>query len=480
MRRGAVGGEVLDPCDAIGPDGVPVGSGQGHRQAAARRSRCALPQTRAGYVCDSGIGISKAEREIIFDPYRQGEQASAFAGHGLGLGLSIVQRLAELLDHPVAVLSTPGKGSSFAITMKIAEQSTAALAVAPSRPLAPATRQTGTILLVEDEEPLRDLLAEVLKRDGHTVIARSGSQQALDWASAEMVAPDLLLTDFDLEDGSNGLTLASDLTDVLGVSLPTIILTGDITTATLKDIKTTTFHQVVKPVMPEVLLALISDLMLKARAARALVMRSKDAAQTTVHVIDDDPVIRETMRRVFQAEGWSVVTHVSAEEFLAQPRPGGPGCLLVDNLLPGMKGVELIAQLKAEQVPFPAIILTGHGDAATAVAALKAGAFDLIEKPAIAAELLASVRLAMKSVDHNRQQAETRKAARKRFAGLTAREREVLRLVLSGAPNKIIAVDLGLNQRTVESHRASVMRKAGVRSLPELVRLAFSADLDGA
>lgn len=429
-------------------------------------------------VCDNGIGIAEAERAMIFDPYRQGEQASSFAEHGLGLGLSIVQRLAELLDHPIAVLSAPGKGSSFTITMKVAEPVTDTQDSVPSRPSIRSARQKGTILMVEDEESLRDLLAEVLEQDGHKVIAKSGSQLALDWASGDVAAPDLLLTDFDLEDGSNGLTLAADLTDVLGVAVPTIILTGDITTATLNEIKATAFHQVVKPVMPEVLLALISDLMLKARAAREKVAQDTKCALTTVHVIDDDPVIRETMRRLFQAEGWTVATHASAEDFLTRPRPSGVGCMLVDNLLPGMTGVQLIAQLYAERVVFPAIMLTGHGDATTAVAAMKAGAFDLIEKPASAAELLTAVRLALKSVDHSRPHIETQKAARKRFSGLTKRENEVLAHVLKGAPNKIIAADLGLNQRTVESHRASVMRKVGVRSLAELVRMAFAADLD--
>lgn len=118
-------------------------------------------------------------------------------------------------------------------------------------------------------------------------------------------------------------------------------------------------------------------------------------------------------------------------------------------------------------------MLTGHGDATLAVAAMKAGAADLIEKPASAADLLARVRQAMKAVEKGHIPSETRKAARGRFANLTKREREVLEKVLEGAPNKIIAHDLGINQRTVENHRASVMRKTGATSLPDLVRLAI-------
>jgi two-component system CheB/CheR fusion protein len=199
-----------------------------------------------------------------------------------------------------------------------------------------------------------------------------------------------------------------------------------------------------------------------------------------VHVVDDDRMIRETMRRLFEAEGWAVVTYCSAEEFLEAPRPEGAACLLIDNLLPGMDGVTLIALLRAEHSPLPAVILTGHGDASMAVAALKAGASDLIEKPASAADLLARVRHAMEVAADGKARAEARRSAQARFSELTARERDVLAMVLEGVPNKNIAADLGINQRTVENHRASVMRKTGADSLPALVRLAFAAEAEDA
>jgi two-component system CheB/CheR fusion protein len=196
----------------------------------------------------------------------------------------------------------------------------------------------------------------------------------------------------------------------------------------------------------------------------------------TVHVIDDDPMILETMRRLFEAEGLLVATYLSAEDFLELPRPDAPACLLVDNLLPGMDGVALINLLRAENSQLPVIVLTGHGDATIAVAAMKAGAADFIEKPASAAELLASVRIALKSGKSTGQmQKRPSSAAQTRFAALTARERDVLTRVLQGTPNKIIAADLGINQRTVENHRAAVMRKTEAASLPDLVRLALLA-----
>ncbi len=430
------------------------------------------------HVCDTGIGVAEADRSAIFDAYHQVDGAPQLVGSGLGLGLSIVQRLAALMEHPVSVRSTPGKGSSFIISLPVVEAAHDAL---PPPQAAPehvaASRQIGRILLVEDEEPLRDLLAEVLEKEGHTVIAKADAKDALAWASGDVARPDLLLTDFDMYGDANGLNMAQDLPDVLGVTVPTIILTGDITSDTMKRIAGSPYIQVTKPVLPEALLAQISDLLLKARTAKAEAARRAEISDTTVHVIDDDAVIRETMRRLFEAEGWMVITHSSAEEFLAMPRPDGGACLLVDNVLPGMDGVSLVTRLRSEGSHVPAVMLTGHGDAAMAVAAMKAGASDLIEKPASAAELLSSVRHAMKAGSDGDPSSEAHKAAQRRFSNLTAREREVLARVLEGEPNKIIAHDLGINQRTVENHRASVMRKTGATSLPDLVRLALKADM---
>lgn len=429
------------------------------------------------HISDTGIGITGSEMEAIFDPYRQGDNVSAFSSPGLGLGLSIVQRLAELMEHPIAVRSTPGKGSTFMITLPVAETAPEIMPSPLGAPFSPhASNQTGTILLVEDEEPLRDLLTEVLTTEGHTVIAKSNAPEAMAWASGDVALPDLLLTDFDLRGGINGLALAYDLPDVLGQPLPTIILSGDISTATSQSISASDYVQVVKPVMPEVLLAQISDLMLKARTEKARKTRKPKKSETTIHVIDDDPAILQTMRRLFEAEGWSVVTYSSAEEFLAAPRPEGTTCLLVDHLLPGMDGITLVAQLRAENSYLPAVMLTGHGDAPMAVAALKAGASDMIEKPASAAELLASVRQAMRNAEEGQARAQSLNAAQKRLSELTTREREVLARVLEGASNKIIAHELGINQRTVENHRAAVMRKTGARSLPALIRLALAAE----
>lgn len=195
------------------------------------------------------------------------------------------------------------------------------------------------------------------------------------------------------------------------------------------------------------------------------------SAQAVIHLIEDNAAVREAARDLFEGAGWDVCDHYSAEEFLAGPRPDGEACLLIDVILPGMNGVSLLELLRTESVQVPAIMLTGRNDAATAVAALKAGAADFIEKPADPAMLLASVTSALERARDMRIREDARAAAKARFDTLTPRESNVLMMVLDGAPNKIIAADLGINQRTVENHRASAMRKTGAQSLPALVKL---------
>ena len=430
------------------------------------------------YVCDSGIGIAKSETKAIFDAYHQVEITTALEERGLGLGLSIVQRLARLMNHPIAVRSALGKGSTFTITLPLAERhSEQAPSMHSPLALIQAKPQTGTILVVDDEAPLRNLLSEVLSAEGHRVIAKASPKEALAWAHRKCVLPDILLTDYNFHKNTNGLTLAQELMRVWGITVPTIVLTGDISSDTADSISGSGYNHLVKPVAPEVLTCLISEVMAKDRSLKATSGNEPEAGTTSVHVVDEDPIIRETMRRLFEAEGWRVATYPSAEDFLETPLPDKSACLLVDNHLPGMDGIALIEQLRAQHSLLPTVMMTGHGDAAMAVAAMKAGASDLIEKPASAAELLSSVRQAMVTAKGGREMQSARAIAEQRFADLTARERDVLARVLEGTPNKIIAADLGINQRTVENHRASLMRKTGAASLPDLVRLAIAAHI---
>jgi two-component system CheB/CheR fusion protein len=229
-----------------------------------------------------------------------------------------------------------------------------------------------------------------------------------------------------------------------------------------------------KPVTAATLIRLIEEQRTKPRPV------APDVAQgagllPTIFVVDDDTSLREALRDLLEANGKAVEIFDSCETFLEAYRPGRRGCLLVDARLPGMDGLELLQQLNCEPQGLPAIMITGHGDVAMAVRAMKAGAADFIEKPIGYQELLASVERALEQAGDSAKLSAWREAAANSLAGLTARQRQVMDLVLAGHPSKNIAADLGVSQRTVENHRAAVMKKTGSRSIPALIRLALAA-----
>ncbi|HPU15273.1 MAG TPA: LuxR C-terminal-related transcriptional regulator, partial [Polymorphobacter sp.] len=184
---------------------------------------------------------------------------------------------------------------------------------------------------------------------------------------------------------------------------------------------------------------------------------------------------------LLEDHGWLARGYASAEEFLAdysgnafRASDSTGGCLLVDVRLPGMDGLELLRVLAARGDTLPAIMSTGHGDVGVAVEAMKAGARDFIIKPVRGDALIASVTVAFDRRQTGEPDA-ARPAVLALLATLTARQRDVMDRVLAGQPSKNIAADLGLSQRTVETHRAAIMKKTGAKSLPALVRLVFTA-----
>ncbi len=197
-----------------------------------------------------------------------------------------------------------------------------------------------------------------------------------------------------------------------------------------------------------------------------------------VHVIDDDPDVLESLEALITAAGHLVQCHGSAEAFSRDWAPARAACLLVDAGLPAIDGLSLLRSLKEQGIMPPTIMITGKGDVATAAAAMRLGTLDFIEKPASPAELLAAIDKALAIDDTRRSLAKVRADARNAIEALTPRERDVLDLVLGGSPSKNIGADLGISQRTVENHRAALMRKTGCKSLPALVRLAIAAEMD--
>jgi two-component system response regulator FixJ len=199
---------------------------------------------------------------------------------------------------------------------------------------------------------------------------------------------------------------------------------------------------------------------------------------STVFVVDDDQAMRSSLKWLIESIGMQVRTYSSADEFLSSYYPGMVGCLLLDVRMPGMSGLDLQAHLAREGSRLPVIIITGHGDVAMAVKAMKSGAVDFIEKPFHDEDLLSSIRNALDFDQKQRALQSQRAQIAARMAELTPREHQVMDMVTEGHANREIAAALGVSAKTVEAHRARVMDKMRASSLAELVRMALIAGGD--
>jgi len=195
-----------------------------------------------------------------------------------------------------------------------------------------------------------------------------------------------------------------------------------------------------------------------------------------VFVVDDDEAVRNSLRLLLKSVGLGAIALGSAQEFLDTYDANQPGCLVLDVRMPGMSGLELQQQLNMRGAVIPVIFITGHGDIPMAVEAMQHGAFDFLQKPFRDQDLIDRIQRALAKDRSNRAELKERALIRERRESLTPREREVLELVASGKPNKVMAADLGVSQRTVEIHRARVMEKMGASSLAQLVRMVMDLD----
>ena len=189
-----------------------------------------------------------------------------------------------------------------------------------------------------------------------------------------------------------------------------------------------------------------------------------------IYLVDDDEALRDSLAWLLESQGFKVAAFASAEDFLKAWRPEFNGCLLLDVRMPGMSGLELHERLRAQYSTLPIIFITGHGDVPMAVAALKKGAVDFIEKPFNDTELLRLVSQCLVSEQEHRARRRQDAEVSRRLDQLTQREREVLDLIIAGKLNKQIADVLGISIKTVEVHRARVMEKMAAQSLAELVQ----------
>ena len=198
-----------------------------------------------------------------------------------------------------------------------------------------------------------------------------------------------------------------------------------------------------------------------------------------VFIVDDDLSVRRSTERLIRSAGFKVLTFTSAREFLANQRPQGPACLVLDVRMPGLSGMDLQRELTQSGIHIPIIFITGHGDIPMSVRAMKAGAVEFLTKPFRSRSLLEAVRAAIETDrSANKARSETGEL-RQRYEQLTPREREVMALVVAGQLNKQVASELSTTERTIKFHRAHIMQKMGVESLADLVRMAEKLGVSG-
>jgi two-component system response regulator FixJ len=201
-----------------------------------------------------------------------------------------------------------------------------------------------------------------------------------------------------------------------------------------------------------------------------------DAA--TVYVVDDDDGMRRALSLLLNTVGYKTAAFASPKEFLDKFKADTTGCLVLDIRMPGMSGLELQQHLNRLGSMLPVIFITGHGDVPMAVQAMKEGAFEFVQKPFRDQDLLDRINHALKLDKENRSTLARHADVLQHYESLTPREKQVMALVVDGAANKVIAIDLGLSERTVEIHRAKVMEKMGARAVAHLVKLQMSLSND--
>jgi PAS domain S-box-containing protein len=427
----------------------------------------------------SGSGFSEERRQAS-----PGGHLDFFglADSGLGLGLFFVQRICALLGHPIDLRTLSGGGSVFSITLPVLAGSSQPH-VAAQEPPAGSAVSVPTIMVIEDDPALLGDLAMLVDSEGYRVVSmRRGEDAVAAISQAHRPWPTVIVTDQNLGSGMTGVETVRVIREEVGRPVPAVILSGDKSPATLAVIEEGGARYLGKPVKAQVLLDILKSMVGEglpgwekrelASVLPAAVVSPQPRLKTEydVAIIDADLSVGEALRLALEQEGYDVVLYATGEAYAENALQIKARCIVLDLDLPDDDGIALISRFKAEQPDVPIICMTARGELSKAVRAMQMGAADILEKPISGPEIALSIVHAIARLP-DRGMAVERPKVEADLAKLTSRERQVLDGVLSGKPNKVIANELGISQRTTEHHRASLMAKLGVKSLAALVRL---------
>ena len=414
-----------------------------------------------------GTGVSAEQQEIVLNEFH--------ARHGLSTGTGLVEvlvkPLSDRLNLAIKARSRPGNGLIFSSEVPIESQ----LAEAGIRR---AELSRGTILVASDDPSVRDTLVLLLQEMGHetlTATADDGFATLLPLKSGSM-RPEIVIVDL-RRTSDFSKKVVSSLRWMVGWEIPAIVIDDSIPRANDAGMISEPCAYLPRPIRPGELTPQIARFLTLVRYRAVASKEPNRALQQTVFVVDDDGVLRDAIRDVLRHQGQNVEVFSSSESFLESYDRNRRGCLIIDNRLPGMAGVEVLERLKSEGSTLPSVMITGHGDISTAVRAMKAGAIDYIEKPISYETLLTSVERALEIDRGSADALIRRRELAARIAQLTPRERQVMDLVIAGRSSKNIAQVLTISQRTVENHRAAIMKRAGAASLPDLIRIVMQLQL---
>lgn len=392
-----------------------------------------------------------------------------------GIVQSIVRPLSVTLGVSVRARSRPGTGLLFTVDVPMSPTSHSDLVQESAMGADAAAR--GVVAAVSAGPSDNRALKLLLQEAGFQVVTVSHDGDKVEVEAAGSMQPEVIVADFARLSNGFAERVIRELRNLLGQQTPVLVISGEAGRASPSAISEPVTY-LNKPASAEEIAsqALQSLRIARDHLARHRIKEHRSTSQTTF-IVDDDRLLLDAMSSLLEARGEHIEIYSSAESFLENYHLSRRGCLVVDDMLPGQQGIELVEKLKAEGATLPAIVITGHGSVATAVRAMRAGAIDYIEKPVHHDQLLAAIDRALEVDKAYTDVFSRRQELAARYATLTQRERQVMNQVAKGASSKAIARMLGISQRTVESHRAAAMKRMGANSLSELIHAVMELDL---